>query len=147
MTAEEYLKDRVEDQIGWYDSKSVTAQRRFKRLRLAELIAAATIPLLSGFIGAAPSLTVAVGILGATVAVIAGALGLYQFEHHWVEYRTTCETLKKERFLFLTASEPFDRDPDENFKLLVQRVETFVSKENTNWAQRMLDPSEEGRNG
>ena len=82
------------------------------------------------------------------VALIAGALGLYQFENHWIEYRTTSESLKKEKFLFLTESEPFDKAPDENYQLLVQRVETLISKENTNWAQATsMKPSEEGNTG
>ena len=148
MNAEEYIRDRVEDQITWYDTKSLKNQRLFKRLRLAEIAAAATIPLLSGFVDLErPAIPIAIGILGAIVAVIAGALGLYQFEQHWVEYRTTCESLKKERFLFLTGSEPFDQQPRDNYQLLVQRVEALVSKENTNWAQYMMKPDEEGGGG
>ena len=112
MNAEEYLKDRVEDQIVWYDSKSMKNQWWFKRLRLIEISAAATIPLLAGLVALdGPSLIpVVVGILGAMVAVIAGVLGLYQFEHRWTQYRTTSETLKKEKFLFLTGSVHHERD-------------------------------------
>ena len=142
MNAEEYLRDRVQDQIDWYDSKSGSNQRWFKRLRLTEIGAAATIPLLSGYISQYGFLTAVVGILGAAVAVIAGALGLYQFENHWIEYRSTAESLKKEKILFLTGSEPFNRADDENYRLLVQRVESAVSQQNTNWAQQ-LRPSEE----
>ena len=149
MNAEEYMKDRIEDQLAWYDSKSGQNQRWFKRLRLAEMAAAATIPLLAGYISVdRPFLPPLVGILGAMVALIAGALGLYQFENHWIEYRTTSESLKKEKFLFLTGSEPFDKAPDENYQLLVQRIETLISKENTNWAQpTSMKPSEEGNTG
>lgn len=144
MDVEEYMRDRLEDQLDWYDSKSLTNQRLFKRLRLAEIAAAATIPLLAGFISVdRPILPILVGILGSIVALIAGALGLYQFENRWIEYRTTSESLKKEKFLFLTESEPFSRAPNENYKLLVQRVETLLSKENTSWAQTMETPSEE----
>jgi len=38
-------------QIGWYDRKSVTKSTLFQRLRFAEIVAAATIPFLSGFAG------------------------------------------------------------------------------------------------
>ena len=85
MNAEEYMKDRVEDQLAWCDSKSGMNQRWFKRLRLAEMAAAATIPLLAGYISVDhPFLPPLVWILGAVVALIAGALGLYQFENHWI---------------------------------------------------------------
>jgi hypothetical protein len=48
-SSEEYVEQRIDDQIGWYDRKSVTNKRWFKRLRFAEIVAAATIPFLSGF--------------------------------------------------------------------------------------------------
>jgi hypothetical protein len=47
MAPEEYIEQRLNDQIGWYDRKSATNQRWFKRLRFAEIVAAAhnSIPL------------------------------------------------------------------------------------------------------
>jgi hypothetical protein len=51
ISPEEYIEQRLSDQIGWYDRKSSTNQRWFKRLRFAEIVAAATIPFLSGFAG------------------------------------------------------------------------------------------------
>ena len=144
MDADEYIHDRLDDQIAWYDSKSSRNQRLFKRLRMAEIVAAAAIPVLTAFVDPErPLVTVSIGVLGAAVAVIAGAMGLYQFERLWVEYRTTCEGLRKEKYLFLTGSEPFDRELADNFRLLVQRVESLVSKENTSWAQHITKPQNE----
>ena len=51
ISPEEYIEQRLNDQIGWYDRKSTANQRWFKRLRFAEIVAAATIPFLSGFAG------------------------------------------------------------------------------------------------
>jgi len=45
ISPEEYVEQRINDQIGWYDRKSTTNQRWFKRLRFAEIVAAAAIPL------------------------------------------------------------------------------------------------------
>jgi hypothetical protein len=144
MDAEAYVRDRLETQIAWYDTKSLKAQRAFKWLRVTEIVAAASIPLLAGYVDVSrPNVTLIIGVLGAGIAVIAGVLGLYQFERHWVDYRTTCESLKKEKYLFLTGSEPFDQEPSANYALLVQRVETLVSKENTNWAQYMMKPHDQ----
>ena len=142
MTADEYMEVRVENQVLWYDAKSMANQRWFKWLRLAEISAAATIPLLSAFVSQ-PHVPLAVGVLGALVAVIAGALGHFQFERNWVKYRTAGQSLQKEKFLFQTKTAPFDRDPEQNYALLVQRVETLVSGENTDWARVMLRPGEE----
>ena len=87
---------------------------------------------------------IAIGALGVLVAVVASLLGLPQLQEHWIEYRATAESLRKEKFLFLSQTEPYDKD--DAFHLLVQRVEALLSKENTEWAQSMMKlPKEENR--
>lgn len=133
MNDEEYITSRVDDQIGWYDRKSQSAQRWFKWLRGAEIIAAAAIPLIAGFAADPFPVTLVVGILGASIAVISAAISLNQFQENWTEYRTTCESLKHEKFLYLTKAKPYhEEDP---FRLFVQRVESLISKENSAWSQ------------
>jgi len=136
---EEYVEQRINDQIAWYDRRSVTNKRWFKRLRFAEIVAAATIPFLSGFADKSLEIKIAIGALGVFVAVIASLLGLLQLQVHWIEYRTTAESLKKEKFLFLTQTDPYNKD--DAFHLLVQRVEALLSKENTDWLQSMMKPA------
>lgn len=142
MEADNYLKTRLQDQIDWYDKKSLTSQRLFMRLRIMEIVAAALIPLVSGFSISRPDFTtygiITVGILGVMVSIISGVLSLGRYQEHWVEYRGTCESLKKEKILFEAQVEPYNT-PDA-FNLLVQRAETLISKENTNWAQYMMVP-------
>ena len=138
ISPEEYIEQRLSDQIGWYDRKSSTNQRWFKRLRFAEIVAAATIPFLSGFAGNSLPIKIAIGALGVVVAVIASLFGLLHLQEDWIEYRATAESLRREKFLFLTQTEPYDKD--DAFHLLVQRVEALLSKENTGWAQSMMKP-------
>lgn len=133
MNDEEYLSTRVENQINWYDKKSQSAQRWFKRLRGAEIVAAAAIPLIAGFATDPFPVTLVLAILGASIAVMAAAISLNQFQENWTEYRTTCESLKHEKFLYLTKSEPYNEE--EPFRLFVQRVENLISKENSAWSQ------------
>ena len=141
MAPEEYIEQRLNDQIVWYDRKSGTNQRWFKRLRFAEIVAAATIPFLSGFAGNSLPIKIAIGALGVLVAVVASLLGLLQLQVHWIEYRATAESLRREKFLFLTQTEPYDKD--DAFHLLVQRVEALLSNENTEWTQSMMKPPKE----
>jgi hypothetical protein len=138
ISPEEYIEKRLSDQINWYDRKSGRNQRWFRRLRFAEIVAAATIPFLSGFAGNSFPIKIAIGALGVFVAVIASLLGLLQLQVHWIEYRATAESLRREKFLFLTQTEPYDKD--DAFHLLVQRVEALLSKENADWAQSMMKP-------
>jgi len=44
-----YLKERVQDQIDWYDRKSTFNKRWFIWLRAVESASTATVPFLSGF--------------------------------------------------------------------------------------------------
>ena len=138
ISPEEYVEQRINDQIGWYDRKSTTNQRWFKRLRFAEIVAAAAIPFLSGFADNSFPIKIAIGALGVFVAVIASLLGLLQLQVHWIEYRATAESLRREKFLFLTQTAPYDED--DAFHLFVQRVEALLTKENTEWAQFMMKP-------
>lgn len=133
MNEDEYISSRVDDQIGWYDRKSKTAQRWFKGLRAIEVVSAAAIPLIAGFAVDPFPVTLVVGVLGALIAVISSLVSLNQFQENWTEYRTTCESLKHEKFLFLTKAEPYHED--EKFRLFVQRVESLISKENSAWSQ------------
>jgi hypothetical protein len=133
MNDEEYINSRVNNQIDWYDKKSKSAQCWFKWLRGSEIVAAAAIPLIAGFAANPFPVTLVVGVLGASIAVISAAISLNQFQENWTEYRTTCESLKHEKFLYLTKAEPYHED--EPFRLFVQRIESLISKENSAWSQ------------
>jgi hypothetical protein len=134
MTESEYLEKRLEDQIRWYSTKSQWNQKLYKRLRIVEITAACMIPFFVGYIDKPDDLfKVLTGLLGVTVAIVSGIVALFKFQENWIEYRTTSESLKHEKYLYLTNSEPYD--VDDKFPLLVERLESFISKENTRWSQ------------
>lgn len=135
MNASDYITQRLDDQIEWYDRKSLSNQRMYKGLRTIQFVAAALIPFLTAYLSEILVVKFVLGIMGVVIAVITALLDLYRFQEHWIEYRTTCESLKKEKFLFLTDSGPYGSDSMSMFQLLVQRVETLISKENSTWAQ------------
>ena len=84
MTPEEYLKQRVEDQIAWYDKRSQAEKRGFQLSRGIEIIGAAIIPFAAGFL---PCGKAAAALLGIVVAVSAGFASLLQFQQNWIDYR------------------------------------------------------------
>ena len=143
MDAAGYIADRLDEQIGWYDRKSLSNQNWYKGLRILQVVAAALIPFLAAYLPPDRSTTqLLVGLLGVTIAVVTATLDLWRCQEHWIQYRTTCESLKKEKILFLTESEPYSGDAAANFQLLVQRAETLISKENSNWAEHVRQPKQ-----
>src|SRR5690606_22203920 len=101
------------------------------------------VPVLVGFADDYAAVGIIVGVLGAIVVVLASLLSLGKYQENWIEYRTACESLKHEKFLFLTAAEPYQGE--DRFSLFVQRVEGLISKENSAWAQQTrVAPKREG---
>lgn len=121
--------ERLEDQIGWYDRKSRESQRWFKRIKVVELIIAAALPTLAA-LGASAAV---VSIPGSLIVVFEGLLHLFQYQEHWITYRSTCEALKHERYLYLATAGPYAAAPSPT-ALLAERIEGLVSQEHAKWA-------------
>jgi hypothetical protein len=133
-----YIETRLQEQIDWYERRSAWNQSRYKWLRMTEFSCAALIPLLTGMGENYPAGRWLIGILGVAIAVSAAASSVFKFHENWIQYRTTAEQLKHQKFLFLTGTPPYD-DPDK-FGSLVQRVENLISKENSSWSQTEKKP-------
>ena len=119
---------RLEDQINWYDRKSLRSQKVYKSLKLVEIAAAALIPLFSGF-----RISWVAGSLGALVALVEGILHLNQYHENWINYRSTCESLTHEKYLYLAMAGPYAA-PGDAHRLLAERIESLVSQEHAKWA-------------
>jgi Protein of unknown function (DUF4231) len=120
--------ERLEDQIGWYDRKSNNNQRTFKWMKVVEIGAAALVPLFAGF-----RLSWVAGGLGATIAILEGLQQLNQYHFNWISYRSTCESLKHEKYLYLGKAGPYAAAANPHM-LLAERIESLVSQEHAKWA-------------
>lgn len=142
ISENEYIQERLEDQINWYDSKSIKAQKNYKNFKKTVIFLAASIPLFVGFISDAKIWATIVSVIGVIITVIEGWLGLSKYHENWIEYRSICETLRHEKYMYLTRTGVYDIETP--FKLLVERVESIISKENVNWAN--LNSNQNGGN-
>jgi hypothetical protein len=125
------ITERLEDQINWYDKKSRFSRRWFKWLKMIEIICAAVIPFLAA--SSIPRPEVAAGILGVLITVFEGTLQLNRFHENWIDYRSTCEALKHEKYMFLAEAGPY-ASGEKLRALLAERVESLVSQEHSKWA-------------
>jgi len=124
-----YVQDRLKPQIKWYDDKSSFNQKWAVSLQVLVIILSAITPVLAAFELQMPTI-----ITSTLVAIMAGLLKFFKFEEHWHNYRTTCETLKKEKIIFDASISPYDK-ADEPKALFIERCESLISKENTTWVQ------------
>ncbi len=133
MTEQEYLENRLQTQINWYSQKSTLNKKYYHGLKTAEIIISVSIPLFTGYMKEYDVLKYVIAILALLVAIIAGLLVLFKFQEKWIEYRVTSESLKQEKYMFLTRSGPYRTDL--SVSNLAERVETIISKENATWNQ------------
>ncbi len=125
------IMERLEDQIGWYDRKSMTNQRYFKRIKMVEIASAALIPFLSAF--SFSRMMWVTGGLGVLITVLEGMLHLNQYQQNWIAYRSTSESLKHEKYVYLGKASPYASVADPH-ALLAERIESLVSQEHAKWA-------------
>jgi len=125
------IMERLEDQIGWYDLKSLVNQRYFTRIKTVEILAAAVIPFLAAF--NLPQVRLMTGGLGVLITVLEGMLHLNQYQQNWIAYRSTCESLKHEKYVSLGKAAPYSNAADPH-ALLAERIESLVSQEHAKWA-------------
>lgn len=137
MSPEQYMQDRVDDQLAWYSKKSASNKSWHHRMQLVTLIAAALVPVIS-LSSTDFYVRILVALLGSIAAVAAGIVALYQFKDLWVDYRSTAEQLNYEKYLFLTGSEPYAES--KCFSRFVNRVEEIIANENRGWNEKLGRP-------
>jgi hypothetical protein len=125
------IMERLEDQLAWYDRKSMVNQRMYRRIKVLEIVAAATIPFLASL--GLPHIIIVTGGLGVLITVLEGLLHLNQYQQNWINYRSTCEALKHEKYTFLGKASPYANVSDPH-ALLAERIESLVSQEHAKWA-------------
>jgi len=130
-----YLTDRYEDQINWYDRKSVWNQLWYKRLQWGLIVLSSITPILIAIDALDDKMVwlAAIPLTTATlVAIFTATIKTFSFQENWLNYRTTCETLRKEKFLYDAGAGAYARVTDKE-ALFVERVESLISRENTLW--------------
>jgi hypothetical protein len=139
MTADaDPVVERLEDQISWYDRKSSSNQRIYKRIKVTEIVAAAVIPFLPAL--PIPNVGWTAGALGVLITVLEGLLHLNQYQQNWIAYRSTCESLKHEKYVYIAKASPYAGVADAR-ALLAERVESLVSQEHAKWASAQPEPT------
>jgi len=75
------------------------------------------------------------------ITILEGILHLNQYQENWTNYRTTAESLKHEKFLYLAKAGPYANAVDPRASL-AERIEAIVSQENSQWVAALQKTSQ-----
>ena len=77
------------------------------------------------------------------IALLEGIQQISQYHANWISYRSTCEALKHEKFLYLGNAGTYASAEDPR-RLLAERIESLVSQEHAKWASNREEPKKGG---
>ena len=129
-----YIKDRLEEQQKWYEGKASENKTKHHILQIIIISSGALIPIINSIPYSDIEVRIISSILGGIVIIITGMIQLKKYQENWIQYRTTEEIIKKEKFLYLNnAGDYSNLDDDEKHRLLVERTELVISNQNVNY--------------
>ncbi|MEN0006106.1 MAG: DUF4231 domain-containing protein [Bacteroidota bacterium] len=141
MDESTYIKERVDDQLGWFEKKSAVNQKRYRFIKILVLLLSAVLPFLAAIDFNTSQLQlqrIIIGVIGIIVAVCEGVLMINKYHEKWVEYRGTAELLKREKLLYLTKSGEYSRAKSP-FNTFVVAIESILGEENQSWKKYIAE--------
>ncbi|MEM7380933.1 MAG: DUF4231 domain-containing protein [Bacteroidota bacterium] len=143
MTEDTYLKERVDDQVSWYNQKSKRNKLLYLSTQILIVVFSTSIPFLVGFIKSTLDfMSILTGILGVLVTILTGINALYLFKDKWTSYRLTSESLLREKYLYVARASNYQRS-EQPFQDFVSRVEMLLSDENRLWEEMFSQEQED----
>jgi hypothetical protein len=141
VAADDPVLAHLDSQIRWYDDNSKRSMTAHFRLRSAQILVAAVIPVTQVFLDGVPA-RITAGVLAALVAVVQGIDSLHHYGDHYVSWRATTQQLWRERFLFAAGAGAYKSAvPPQGptaLALLAERVDAVESQENHQWHDLQL---------
>ena len=130
MNIDNYMKERVDEQIRWYEEKAQEAQKYYRVLKTAEIILAVLIPLMAGY-ATHRFIAFLIGLFGAAIVIIEMMSRLNKYHENWMQYRLTGETLRYQKNLFLTGSGPYSNGAETMENVFVKNVEGILTSDSS----------------
>lgn len=123
-----YLKERYDSQVDWYDGRANLNKRLYIFCQWCLIFFSAITPVA---IAINQDKVVPI-IISSVVAILTTGMKTFKFQENWINYRTTCETLRKEIYYYEASIYDYAvlKDKEAYF---VDRVESLISRENTLW--------------
>ena len=123
-----------ESQFEYYDSKATTNKWGDRITRVLQIVLTAVLPVTAAlFAGTDEAIWRWIIVIIALLILIDQGLRSYlNYQKKWLSYRTTAESLRREKQLFDTKTQQYEADGDPQ-RLFVNRVMEIVEQENSEW--------------
>ncbi|MFC1824387.1 DUF4231 domain-containing protein [Thermodesulfobacteriota bacterium] len=135
MEIERYLKERVEDQLHYYENAANKAKNKHISMQTTIIVLGLLIPVVInlpnqwGILGDSKGyITGIVTIFSLSLAILTGISNFRKYGDLWLTYRMTEELIKHEKFLFLTSSGAYYQS-EKAANDFVQTIESIISSE------------------
>lgn len=132
VSEEQYVTDRVDPQIQFFTKKSQQHRRRYKSLKIIEIVSGfliavcCTIPMESQFYRILSVFLSSLGLL------CQGIISLYHAKEHWIAYQKTAQLLEREKFLYYARINQYS-DRKTALQQFIVNCEQLISDEIDNW--------------
>lgn len=141
IPSEEFIAERVNDAIAWYDKSADKNKKLYLRTRAATVIGGALVPVLVNI--QLPYVDIVTTLISLMVVLLVSLESVYHFREQWTNYRGTEQNLRHEYFLFTSKGGIYaNKDKGDAYQHFVERTEELISSENASTLKTMTSLSE-----
>jgi len=135
---DDLLWQELTAQFGWYHRAATRTRLWYQVLKVAALVAGASVTLLAA-ISAPAAVTASVAGI---IVVAEGAQQIFQFHSNWISYRGSAERLRQHAFLYVASVKPYEQ-PSTRRARLAAALMSVSTQEKSNWSKVMeQDPAQ-----
>lgn len=127
-----YISERLDFQIAHFMKKSVQHRRRYKVLKITEIVSGFLIAVFCAFPMQGDRYRLVSVALSSMGLLCEGILNLYNAKEHWISYQKTAQLLEREKYLYQCQTEKY-AGKSKSFALFVKTCEELISDEITKW--------------
>lgn len=137
ITHEDYIKDRVDDQLNYYQCAANTAKLKYNWMQSLIIILGLLVPVIVNLpfewelngqvVNVTGWIQLIVTVFSLSLAILTGLLNFKKYGELWLSFRMTEELIKHQKFLFLSRSGKYAGE--DSFNEFVQTIESLISSE------------------
>ena len=129
MTPEQYIAERVNPNIAWYDKAANANKEKYLRMRATTVICGALVPVMVNL--TIPYINILTTVISLIVVLLVSLESVYHYREQWTNYRSTEQNLRNEYFFFTTSGGSYQLLSDgDAYIAFVDRVEDIIEAEN-----------------